>query len=213
MADQATAEKDKAKEAKDAAAAPAKAKGGGLLGPLLAGVVLVGVGAGLGMWLSSLVKGVQQEAATAAAGDTKAGAGHGHGGEAAKGHDPEPKAEELSEVAMPDLVSNVRNQQGRRYIKLTCSFWVPTAELHHLGLGEAEGAGGGGGNIKRMVQMALEEHLKHYDLDELTGPNIYSQLKRGFKDQIEKSLRELHPELPRDHELVSRVVLTNLLVQ
>ena len=40
MAEQATAEKDKAKEAAPAAV-PAKGKGG-LIGPLLAGVVLVG---------------------------------------------------------------------------------------------------------------------------------------------------------------------------
>lgn len=207
---EATAEKDKAKEA--TAGVPAKAKGA-LIGPLLAGVLLVGVGAGLGMWGSSLAKSMQQEAAAAAAAESKPADSHGK--EDAKGHGAESKAKsmaDLSEVAMPDLVSNVRNQQGRRYIKLTCSFWVPTAELEHLGLGESA-AGSSGGNSKRMIQMALEEHLKNYDLDELTGPNIYNQLKRGFKDQIEKSLRELHPELPRDHELVGRVVLTNLLVQ
>lgn len=206
MAEQATVEKDKAKAAASAAA-PTKAKSG-LIGSLLAGAVLVGAGVGLGMWLSSLAKGMQQEAAAVSAAEPKAGAGHGK--DETKGHGTETKAEQ-GEVAMPDLVSNVRNQQGRRYIKLSCSFWVPAGEINHLGLGESES--GGGANNKRVVQMALEEHLKNYDLDELTGPNIYNQLKRGFKDQIEKSLREMYPDLPRDHELVSRVVLTNLLVQ
>lgn len=209
MAEQATAEKDKAKQAASAAV-PAKIKGG-LIGPLLAGVVLVGAGVGLGMWLSSLVKGVQQEVAAAAAVESKPGDGHGKGD--AKSHGADDKSKPIadqSEVAMPDLVSNVRNQQGRRYIKVTCSFWMATAQIPQAGLAEG---GTGATNIKRMVQMSLEEHLKNYDLDELTGPNIYLQLKRGFKDQIEKTLRELHPDLPREHELVSRVVLTNLLVQ
>ena len=118
---------------------------------------------------------------------------------------------------MPDLMSNVRNQSGRRYIKVSCSFWIGHEEATKFGFAGGGGGHGGGGSagsdVKRIVQMALEEHLRSYDIDELTGPNISLQLKKGFKDRIEKTLRELYPDLKADQELVHRVVLTNLLVQ
>ena len=82
-----------------------------------------------------------------------------------------------------------------------------------LGFSGGEGNKGGGAEVKRIMQMTLEEHLKNYDLDELTGPNIYIQLKKGFQDQIEKTLHDLFPDFPADHRFVDKVVLTNLLVQ
>jgi hypothetical protein len=111
-------------------------------------------------------------------------------------------------------LSNIRNQAGRRYIKVTCSFWIDHADALKVGLGDGGGHGAGGGdNVKRIVQMALEEHLRSYDIDELTGPNISLQLKKGFKDRIEKTMHELFPTFKEDHAFVHRVVLTNLLVQ
>lgn len=173
-----------------------------MMGPLAAVVVLIGVGAGLGWYVSSLFASVKAEGATEAHAvvhkeDAHTGIAH------------------LTEVSMPDLMSNVRNQAGRRFIKVSCSFWVGHEEATKAGFGGGGGHGGAGGGteVKRIVQMALEEHLRSYDIDELTGPNISLQLKKGFKDRIEKTLRELYPDLKADQELVHRVVLTNLLVQ
>ncbi len=178
-----------------------KAKGG-MMGPLAAVVVLIGVGAGLGWYVSSLFASVKAEGATEA--QTVVHKEDAHTGIA-----------HLTEVSMPDLMSNVRNQAGRRFIKVSCSFWVGHEEATKAGFGGGGGHGGAGGGteVKRIVQMALEEHLRSYDIDELTGPNISLQLKKGFKDRIEKTLRELYPDLKADQELVHRVVLTNLLVQ
>jgi hypothetical protein len=196
--------------AKDAAAAsvaakaPAK-KGGGMIGTLAAGVVLVGIGAGLGSYVSGLFTTIKTEgAAVHAVAEHKAV----HGG-----------IEHLTEVNMPDLLANIRNQAGRRYIKVSSSFWMNHEDATKVGLaGEGGGHGGGGGggggdNVKRIIQMALEEHLRSYDIDELTGPNISLQLKKGFKDRVEKTFHELFPAFAEDHEFVHRVVLTNLLVQ
>jgi flagellar basal body-associated protein FliL len=203
-----------AEQAAPAAAAPAapaadKPKGGGMMGPLAAGVVLVVIGAAVGWFVASTLSTVKAEGAVeaeAAHGDEgKKKEGDGHGGIA-----------HLTEVSMPDLISNVRNQAGRRYIKLSCSFWLGGEEAAKVGFaggGGGHGGGAGGSDVKRIVQMALEEHLRSYDIDELTGPNIALQLKKGFKDRIEKTLRELFPDLKADQELVHRVVLTNLLVQ
>ena len=174
------------------------------MGPLAAGVVLIMIGAGSGWYVSSLFSTVKAEGVAEAHTEEKKDDAH-----AGIAH--------LTEVAMPDLMSNVRNQSGRRYIKLTCSFWLGHDEATKVGFagggGGHGGGGGGGSDVKRIVQMALEEHLRSYDIDELTGPNISLQLKKGFKDRIEKTLRELYPDLKADHELVHRVVLTNLLVQ
>ena len=196
---------------KDVAAAPPANKpaksGGGMVGPLVAGAVLLALGGGVGLYVSSLFGGVQKEGAGAHATAEHPTDTHT---DAHKG------LMHTQEVSMPDLMSNVRNQQGRRYIKVACSFWVADDDVDKVGLGAGGGHGGGGAggsDIKRIVQMALEEHLKRYDLDELTGPNIYLQLKKGFKEQIEKILHESFPAIPADHDIVQRVVLTNLLVQ
>jgi flagellar basal body-associated protein FliL len=184
-----------------------KSKGGGLMGPIAAGVVLIGIGVGAGMYVSSMFTTVKAEAAAEA--HTEEKHPEAHSGIA-----------HLTEVSMPDLLSNVRNQAGRRFIKVSCSFWlggenaIKTGFAAGGGGGHGGGGGGGGGaDVKRILQMALEEHLRSYDIDELTGPNISLQLKKGFKDRIEKSLRELYPDLKADEEVVHRVVLTNLLVQ
>jgi flagellar basal body-associated protein FliL len=184
-----------------AAASSAATKSGGMMGPIAAGVVLVALGAGVGWYVSSLFASVKAEGAVEAAHEeTK--------------HDNQPGIAHLTEVAMPDLMTNVRNQAGRRYIKVTCSFWLEHDAASKVGFGGGGGHGGeGGSDVKRIVQMALEEHLRSYDIDELTGPNISLQLKKGFKDRIEKTLRELHPDFKADQVLVHRVVLTNLLVQ
>jgi hypothetical protein len=182
-------------------AAPAAAPGrplGGLIAPIAATVVLLGIGVGIGVYVANLLKGVQQTTTAAPV---------------AKNED-EMSLESSQEIVIPDLTSNVRNQQGRRYIKVSCSLWMSKVDAVKLGFGGG-GEGGKGGNAeeKRILQGVLEEHLKNYDLDDLTGPNIYLQLKKGFQEAAEKALRELHPSLPADHHLIERVVLTNLLVQ
>ena len=196
---------------KDAAAAAAVAKGtakkgGGMMGTVAAGVVLVGIGVGMGTYVSSLFTTIKTEGAAV------------HGAEEHKAT--HSGIEHLSEINIPDLMANIRNQAGRRYIKVSSSFWLNHEDAIKVGLSDgADGHGGGGGgggggdNVKRIVQMALEEHLRSYDIDELTGPNISLQLKKGFKDRIEKTMHELFPAFKEDHEFVHRVVLTNLLVQ
>jgi flagellar basal body-associated protein FliL len=192
-----------AKGAPEAAPKPEK-KSGGMLGPLAAGVLLVAGGAGMGMYVSSIFTSVQTEGAAT------------HQAEEAHKTDEVHGIDHLTEVTMPDLMSNVRNQAGRRYIKVSCAIWLTSEDAGKVGLGGAgggHGGGGGGDNVKRIMQMALEEHLRSYDIDELTGPNISLQLKKGFKDRIEKTLHELYPNFKDDHQFVQRVVLTNLLVQ
>ena len=199
---------------KDAAPAAGSAKGG-LMGPLLAVVVLLGIGGGLGFFVASslpALAGKHDEAKSADAGKAEGEAGKAHGEAGAKGN----ALEGLHEVELNDLVSNVRNQGGRRYVKVSCSLWVADKDVIKLvPPAEAEGEGTPKENesIKRILRMRLEEHLRGYDLDDLTAANVYTQLGNGFRDQIERELHGVYTDVGADYRFVKRVVLTNLLVQ
>lgn len=210
---EATGKEKKEAKAPVSAEAAAKAGGGLPMGALVAGAVLLALGGGLGVGGSMVVaKWAGGTAETKAAGGEHAAkpteGEHGAGGKT---------LHEMSEIALPDLMSNIRNQQGRRFVKISCAIYIVTEDAVKLGLASAGGGHGGGGdagaNIKRIMQQSLEEHLKNYDMDELTGPNIYQQLKKGFRDALERSLHEVFPHEPADKTFVERVVLTNLLVQ
>lgn len=196
--------------AKDAAAAPAK---GGLVGPLLAVVVLLGLGAGVGFFVASSLPGLS--AKPDAHGGHAEAEGHGeHGEHGASGN----ALEGLHEVELNDLVSNVRNQGGRRYVKVSCSLWVAEKDVVKLvpaTEGGHEGGAGKGENetVKRIIRMRLEEHLRGYDLEDLTAANVYTQLGNGFRDQVERELHGIYTDVGADYRFVKRVVLTNLLVQ
>jgi flagellar basal body-associated protein FliL len=216
MSDSKKEEKKDAHGGGEAAAAPAKPGGmKGGMGAIIAGVILLAVGAGLGMSVAKLV-------AKLSAGDPTEAAAEGHGTAATKKEEHATNGEshggmhDLKEVTLPELMSNIKNQQGRRYVKVACSLWITNADALTLGFAGGGGHGGGGeagGNIKRLIQQALEEHLKNYDMEELTGPHIYQQLKKGFRDAVERTLHEVFPETADDHKFVERIVLTGLIVQ
>ncbi len=202
------------KDAKPAAeAVPAAHPGGGLpIGAIAAGAILLLIGSGMGvggaMVMAKWAGGTEAKPTEAAAQAAKT-ADDEHGkGKSRSLHD-------MTEITIGDLMSNIRNQQGRRFVKVSCAIYMVTADAMKLGLagGGGHGGGEGGGNVKRILQQALEEHLKNYDMDELTGANIYSQLNKGFRESIERALHEIFHDEPSDKRFVERVVLTNLLVQ
>lgn len=218
------APKDEKKDDKSkAAAAPAAGKKPGLGGPIAAVAVILLAGVGIGFFLSSLVKPAPKPAAEG----KEAGAETGkdaHGAEAGKdahgasagGHAGAGSLLHSSaEFDLGDLMSNIRGQQGRRFIKMSCVVWLD-AKVQAKVAGGGGGHGGGatpGENVKRIIQAAFEEHLKSYDLDDLTGINIYKLLEKGFKEIAERELRGLYPEFATQPTLVSKIVLTNMLVQ
>lgn len=223
------AKKDEKKDdKKDAKAAPDKggdkAKKAPPIGAILAVVVILAAGMGMGFFLSSLVKPkakTPEETAAAGGHGEQAGqaGGDAHGGEegkgAAKGGHSAPGAllHAAGEFDLEDLMSNVRGQQGRRFIKMNCVLWIESTTLKKMTSG---GGGHGGGtpgeDVKRILKAAFEEHLKTYDLEDLTGINIYKLLEKSFKEIADRELRSLYEKLPSE-PLVNRVVLTNMLVQ
>lgn len=186
-----------------AAAAPA-AKGGlmsGVVGPILAVIVLMGIGAGLALFITGQL----------------APAAHKEEGEAAKAHhegeDGHEGAGHTEQIAFTELLTNVQGEKGRRYVKVTVVLLVAQADLDKLIPADGHDSKAGDGAIKRSLRMCLEEHLKMYDLDALTAPNIYVRLKSGFKTSVENQLKIIFPETPPDYHYVKDIIINNLLVQ
>ena len=205
----------------DAKKAAEPAKGGGikaLLGPIAAVVVLIGAGVGIGMFMSSfLAKPPEKAAAGQAAGghggegEAKGdghGDGEGHAGGAAHG------LLHQTEIVVEDVVANVKDQGGKRFVKVVPSIYIVPTAGGPLGLeGGGHGGGEAGGPIKRILKARIEETLKQYDLEELTSPAIYKRIEKAIRDICEKEMKAFAPELPADQPVVVKVVLSGLVVQ
>lgn len=178
--------------APETVSAPPKQKSS--LMPVLIGVVvLIGLGVGLSLFVMSLFappadadKDKTSET-TSNAIDTKT----------------------TREIVIGDLITNIANQDGRRYVKLTCAVWM-SAEDAALVIGTG---GEGEIQIKRLMQMSMEEQLKRYELADLTGRGIIATLTQDFTVVIEDLLHAQFPDRPKDHRFVRKVLLNNLLVQ
>lgn len=184
--------------------APAGGKGamGGLIGVVAGGLVLVGIGAGAGLYVAKLFQ------PTAKAGEESAHDSGGHGSSGGGEHgaiDPT----KTKEVSLGELITNIANQEGRRYVKVSCAIWLSSEDAHHFETGESEGAI----QIKKVIQMALEEQLKRYEMADLTSRGIISSLSQDFQVVIEQTLRAQFPSKPKDYRFVKKVILNNLLVQ
>ncbi len=113
------------------------------------------------------------------------------------------------EILIGDLITNIANQDGRRYVKLTCAVWMSAQDAARV-----TGSGGDGEiQIKRLMQMTLEEQLKRYELADLTGRGIIATLTQDFTVVLEDMLHAQFTDRPKDHRFVRRVLLNNLLVQ
>jgi flagellar basal body-associated protein FliL len=184
--------------------APAKAKASSgvissIVGPLAAVVVLLGIGAGLALFVTNVILPKKTPPKTEQPGrETILG---------------DPLLTETEQISFMDLLTNVQGEKGRRYVKVTCIVCVSKNDMEKI----VPYYGGEGavvdGPIKRSLRMALEEHLKTYDLEALTAPNIYMRLKSGFKTALENQLKTIFPETQPDYRYVKDIILNNLLVQ
>jgi flagellar basal body-associated protein FliL len=202
------------KKAKAEPAEPAKAKGGSM-GMIAAIGVLAAVGAGL-VWLGmGMIGGAEAPAGGAKPADH--GAAHGAGGEGGKDEKHESLLHAASALDLGELMTNISEQGGRRYVKLSCTVWVNQKHAKTLGMGGGgDGHGGaapGPTSLIQLLKSTLEENIRSYSLDELTGRNSSQQLRKGFSDATTRRLRELFPELPAEDRLVHDVTITGLLVQ
>lgn len=204
--------KDAKKDAKAAVAA-----GGGikaLLGPILAVVVLVGAGVGVGLFLAKFFAKAPETTGTKVAGHGEHGATEHGEGEGEGEHAGHSLLHTAKELVIEDVVANIKEQGGKRFVKIVPAFWVTTEAAAALGLnGGGHGGGEVGGEIKRIIKARIEESLKQYDLEELTSQSIYKRLEKSLKDLADKEIKAFAPELPATQPVVLKVVLSGLVVQ
>jgi len=192
---------------KEAPAAEVPAKGGksALIGAVLGAAVLIGAGVGVGMFASSLFKPAEAK-----------GAAHGGGapgahGAAAGGDHGEMNLRTMVELSLGDLITNITNSDGRRFVKVSCMVWVAPKDAEAIG--EGGEAAEAGVQVRRLLQMALEEQLKRYELADFTSRGAISTVSSDFLVVIENVLRQHLSDRPKDHRFVRKVILNNLLVQ
>jgi hypothetical protein len=193
---------------KDSEAGAKKGLPKGMIGIALGVVVMIALGIGAVMFAKSMFASKEDE-----------GGEHGaHGGHKAGAHEPS-LLESAKELALGDLISNIKGKDGRRYVKVTCVLWIDH-DLYEIVIPHVESGGhGGGGNkdeggeVKRLLRMRMEEHLKSYDLDELNSQDVISRLRNGFRTEGDRELHKLFPAVGQEKRFVKEVVLNNLLLQ
>jgi len=177
------------KPAAPAADAPKKSS---LLPVLLGIIVVLAIGIGGGLFLAGMLSGSDDEKPKVDPGASNA-----------------IDIKTTKEISIGDLITNVANQDGRRYVKLTCVVWMGAKDAASV-----TGSGGDGEiQVKRLMQMALEEQLKRYELADLTGRGIIAALTQDFTVVLEDVLHAQFPDRAKDHRFIRRVLLNNLLVQ
>ena len=222
--------KDEKKDDKKAAAPAGPSKLKALAGPILAVVLLVGAGIGIGVFLSGLIAPPKTKTAVEGEGGhgeagAEAGAEGGHGEAKGEGGHGDGKAGEhaghalthaFKELVLDGVIANIKDTGGKKFVKMNPIFYIsPEAHLA-AGLAGGGGHGGGGeagGDIKRILRSRLEEHLREFDLDELTGKGIYKKLEKSMRDIVEKEMHAVYPDLKNDHQVVERVLIQGMMVQ
>ena len=213
MSDEKHDDADKKGDKKDAAKAAAPAAGGikALMGPILAVIILVGAGVGVGLFLAKFFAKAPETAGTKTAGHGEAP----HGGETEGEHGGAHASllHSAKELVIEDVVANIKEQGGKRFVKIVPAFWVTTEAASAIGLDGGGHGGEAGGEIKRIIKARIEENLKQYDLEELTSQSIYKRLEKNLKDLVDKEIKAFAPELPSTKPVVLKVVLSGLVVQ
>jgi hypothetical protein len=214
MADDKHDEKKDAKKG-DGKAAPAEAKGGGMkaiLGPVLASLLLLGVGAGIGVYGVGLVFPPASGTGTGT-GDGHGDAAGGHAGAAGAedGHGEDHSVLHQVELDLGAVKSNIIGQSGKRYIMMEVAVWLDTALGPSLAGG---GHGGGPTSVIRILKSSLEEHLASYQLADFDSEGAARILEKKFGEIVDRELRQLFPKETRPvAKLVHKVVITGRMMQ
>ena len=215
---------DKKDEKKDAGKKEAEASGGGIksmLGPVLAVIVLVSLGAGLGIggakvFLTPPADPKGAGAGGAAAGGDGHGDGHGAGGggdHGAEGGAHEPNLmHDAAELELGAITTNIMGQGGKRYIKMTLTLWVDKESLGPQIAGG--GHGGGPTSLIKLLKQPIEQKLNTYTLTDLDSPAAGAMIEKDVGEVAERELRVLfRKELAKVARVIHRVVITDRLMQ
>lgn len=165
-------------------------KGGGMMGPILGVLVVATLAVVLMVMLGGMFGGEEPDP-----------------DEAEQGVLPQEERGSLLEghvaIALDDILSNVRGQDLRRYVKVSMQFWIKAEDQPSVDREE----------VKRRLRGALEERLHSYSMEDLDNDSIHTRIKRGFRETIDQVLRETTAERDPERAFVVALDLQGLLVQ
>ena len=170
-----------------------KEKGGGALGPIIAMILVMAVGAGVALVLASAISDDDAEEEVA---DPTQVEGTGEGPS-------KPWHEVKTSIDLGEILANVSHEQGRRYVKVAVQVWVKQEDSQLLMRPE----------YLPVMQEVVQEHLRTYDLQQLDHESVTFQIKRQVQEAMDKKLREILASTDPEKQYIEQVVLQNFLVQ
>lgn len=168
------------------------AKKGGLVGPLLGMIVVLLIGAGLGVFVAGMFKSdpVDEEVTT-----------EEQSGSAAALGDKE-LWDKTESIVFEDNIANVSGEQNR-YIK--CTVDIRVLRDPDLPLIDKE-------PVKNLLREQILVELRSYNKTELEGLHIIQNIQSGLKDKMNRELRKiLSPG--SDTKYIKKVIVSALIKQ
>lgn len=166
-----------------------KASGGkGALGPILALVLVLLLGVGLGLAIKWAVSSDDEDDAASSTETASTG----------------PLWDRAQSLDIGDIVANIQGESGRRYVKVHVQLWVKTADAPKVSRPD----------LQPLLRETLQDKIRTYKMQELETGNVLDSLRRNFRDELNKRLREIMGEVDNpERTYVTRVVLDGFLIQ
>lgn len=165
----------------------ATGKKGGNLGPLIALIAVIALGVGIAWFLQDLLapEPVTEEETEATEIDKQG-----------------PIWKDMIAVDLGEILANVKNEGGRRYVKLELQIWVDQED--HPKIARPD--------VRPSLIAAIQSRLRSWTMDDYHSDNQSETMRYEFRKVLDKTLRELFREPDIERTYVRRVVL-NYLVQ
>ena len=183
----------KSDEAADSSGGDDKKSGGGALGPIVAVILVMLLGAGVALAFTWALTDADDDAdpanPTTVEGD--------------RDQDRQPLIDTHVAIELGEILANVSHEQGRRYVKVSVQVWVKKEDSAQLLRPE----------YQPMMQEVVREHLRTYDLNQLDHESVTLSIKRQVQEAMNKVLREVMAASDPERRYIEKVVLQNFLVQ
>ncbi|MDA3959397.1 MAG: flagellar basal body-associated FliL family protein [Planctomycetota bacterium] len=162
--------------------------GKGAMGPIIALVMVLLIGVGLGLVIKWAVSGEEVKEETTTREITSSG----------------PLWEQAQALDVGDIVANIQGESGRRYVKVNVQIWVKTEDAQSVSRPD----------LLPVLRETLQDKVRSYKMQELETGNVLDSLRRNFRDELNKRLREVMGEVDDpERTYVNKVVLDGFLIQ
>lgn len=172
-------------------------RGNGMLGPILALILVLGIGAGLGIMLHAMI------APPPVSEDEQAEDGEDDIVSESRQSEADLFAN-TQELLFEDVIANLKGEVGR-YVKVTVGVWFDKNDEDAQKIMTDL-------RVKRLLQEQMIEELRTYDQKQLADEFVLEQIRKGFKDRMDRELRRIL-DSSSEKTYVKKVVMSDLILQ